>query len=93
MIGIAVLTGCAKTHRIEVEILVDQRPPADELPSMFAMSNREVQKRTLGYARLLDEKPTVLAVWDGKPGDGPGGTADAVELWRADGFDPEIIEP
>jgi hypothetical protein len=24
--------------------------------------------------------------------DGPGGTADAVALWRADGYDPDIID-
>jgi hypothetical protein len=35
----------------------------------------------------------VLAVWDGKKGDGPGGTADAVRLWRMEGVEPIVIDP
>ena len=52
----------------------------------------DVVKVAAGYARSLDEKPVVLAVWDGQPGDGPGGTADAVQLWREEGYEPEIID-
>jgi class 3 adenylate cyclase len=34
-----------------------------------------------------------LAVWDGKPGDGPGGTADTVRLWRQGGREVTVIDP
>jgi len=39
----------------------------------------------------LDTELMCLAVWDGKPGDGPGGTAGSVERWRAAGRRLEII--
>lgn len=33
-----------------------------------------------------------LAVWDGQPGDGPGGTATTVARWRAFGCDATVID-
>jgi len=39
----------------------------------------------------LDTELMCLAVWDGKPGDGPGGTAGSVERWRAAGRRLDII--
>jgi len=33
-----------------------------------------------------------LAVWDGRPGDGGGGTASAVELWQERGYRVEQVE-
>jgi len=41
--------------------------------------------------RQLDSTLIPLAVWDEKPGDGPGGTASVVENWRKLGYEPEII--
>lgn len=43
-------------------------------------------------ARLLDTELVPLVVWDGRPGDGPGGTASLVEYWRQQGRPPEIID-
>jgi class 3 adenylate cyclase len=40
----------------------------------------------------LDAELTCLAVWDGRPGDGPGGTATSVEHWQAAGRHLEIID-
>jgi hypothetical protein len=73
--------------------LLDAMPPPDRLAETFDKANREVCQRAVAYAKSLGEKPIVLAVWDGQPGDGPGGTADAVQLWRAKGYEPEIIDP
>ncbi|MEY2541195.1 MAG: hypothetical protein QOI22_797, partial [Verrucomicrobiota bacterium] len=42
--------------------------------------------------RQLDSTLIPLAVWDGKPGDGPGGAASVVESWRALGYEPEIVD-
>jgi class 3 adenylate cyclase len=39
----------------------------------------------------LDTELTALAVWDGRPGDGAGGTATMVDAWRARGWKHEII--
>ncbi len=41
--------------------------------------------------RQLDSTLIPLAVWDEKPGDGPGGTATVIENWRQLGYEPEII--
>ena len=43
-------------------------------------------------AEQLQTKLVPLAVWDGKPGDGMGGTASTVEHWRKHGLNVEIID-
>jgi len=40
----------------------------------------------------LDAELVCLAVWDGKPGDGPGGTASSIERWRRADRRVEIID-
>lgn len=40
----------------------------------------------------LDTDLVCMALWDGKPGDGPGGTATAVERWQKAGRRPQIID-
>jgi class 3 adenylate cyclase/tetratricopeptide (TPR) repeat protein len=40
----------------------------------------------------LDTELVCLAVWDGEPGDGAGGTAAAVEHWRLRGRRVEVID-
>jgi class 3 adenylate cyclase len=44
-------------------------------------------------ARDLETDLVALAVWDGRPGDGPGGTASVVQRWQAQGLDVQIIDP
>ena len=72
--------------------LLPAQPAPEALGQAFYDANREVQRRAIEYARRLDEKPAVLVVWDGQPGDGPGGTADTVELWRFEGVEPMVID-
>ena len=43
-------------------------------------------------ASQLETELTAVAMWDGLYGDGPGGTASAVERWRAIGLLVEIID-
>ncbi|MGZ8847134.1 MAG: TRAFs-binding domain-containing protein [Pyrinomonadaceae bacterium] len=43
-------------------------------------------------ARQLETTLAALAVWDAKDGDGPGGTASAVEHWRKVGLDVSVID-
>ena len=85
------LDGAAYLVMELVEGTTELAPEA--LPDAFAQANEEVQRRAVEYAKRLDEKPVVLVVWDGQPGDGPGGTADNVELWRFQGVEPLIIDP
>jgi len=72
--------------------VLDALPAPERLAEAFDKTNRVVFRRAVDYARSLDEKPIVLAAWDGQPGDGPGGTADALQLWRDEGYEPEIID-
>jgi len=43
-------------------------------------------------AEQLDTELVPVAVWDGEVGDGPGGTASLVELWRSRGLSVEVID-
>lgn len=45
----------------------------------------------LARARQLDTALRPLAIWDGAPGDGEGGTASAVERWHGHGLPVELI--
>jgi class 3 adenylate cyclase len=44
------------------------------------------------HAQRLETPLLPLAVWDRSGGDGPGGTASAVENWRMRGYTSEIID-
>ena len=72
--------------------LLDAQPPEDGLQTAFAKANTEVLTRAIEYARRLDETPLIVAVWDRAAGDGPGGTAEAVELWQMEGFEVDVID-
>ncbi|MFD4637445.1 hypothetical protein ACFWN2_09045 [Lentzea sp. NPDC058436] len=43
--------------------------------------------------RMIDESDVLLAVWDGLPGRGPGGTADAVAHARSRGVPVTVLWP
>ena len=42
-------------------------------------------------ARQLHTQLIPLAVWNGMPGDGPGGAASVVQNWQHLGYNPEIV--
>jgi class 3 adenylate cyclase/tetratricopeptide (TPR) repeat protein len=44
------------------------------------------------HAQQLETRLVPMAVWDGKPGDGPDGTAGMVQRWRSAGLSVEIID-
>jgi hypothetical protein len=79
--------------------------PADYLPvydQLLARAGRVVQ---LPYVtpdphaymeagkRMIDESDSLLAVWDGQPGRGPGGTADVVAYARSQGMPVTVLWP
>ena len=43
-------------------------------------------------AEHLDTELVALAVWDGRPGDGPGGTASTVARWQSQGLAVDVID-
>jgi class 3 adenylate cyclase len=85
-------------HRFEKVLAraaeVQELPGRDEENdgAAFEFANRIL----LGLARLraehLETRLLPMAVWDGKPGDGPGGTADNVGRWRKLGLGVEVID-
>lgn len=53
----------------------------------------ECNRRMVVIAEELAGAYEVLALWDGKPGDGPGGTWDHIEALRNIGAKLDIIDP
>jgi tetratricopeptide (TPR) repeat protein len=89
-----------RLHVLQAQGSIEFKPPLyvampapEQLQQAFGETNRKVFDLAVAYARSLDETPIVLAVWDGQPGDGAGGTADAVQLWRDEGHEPVVIDP
>ncbi len=78
--------------RVEVETLLEAVPaePA-AIEESFHRCNEAVHDKAVRFAARLNEEPILLAVWDGQPGDGAGGTADCVKLWRDEGRVVETI--
>lgn len=77
---------------LEVVELSQELPPEDQQPEAYAACNRRILKEAIDKAKLLDEEPLLMAVWNGNPGDGTGGTADAVREWQNEGHPLEIID-
>ncbi len=67
-------------------------PPGAELPAAFAACNDAVRRAAIDFARPFGSEPTLLALWDGEPSRGPGGTGHAVEAWRATGHPVVILD-
>jgi hypothetical protein len=77
---------------VEVVQLSEKLPPEDQQPEAYAACNRKILEEAIAKAKLLDEEPLLIAVWNGNPGDGTGGTADAVREWQNEGHPVEIID-
>jgi tetratricopeptide (TPR) repeat protein len=77
--------------RVESEVLRDTAPSEKDQPDAFAECNRQILTKATSFAERMDEKPMLLAVWDGKPGDGRGGTADVIEQWQATKCEVDVI--
>lgn len=57
----------------------------------YEYANRLLQGLSSVRARQLDTAWIGVAVWDGRKGDGNGGTASTLERWRADQMDIEVV--
>jgi tetratricopeptide (TPR) repeat protein len=77
---------------LEVVELSSELSPEDKQPEAYAACNRRILEEAIAKAKLLDEEPLLIAVWNGNPGDGAGGTADAVRDWQNEGHPVEIID-
>ncbi len=76
---------------------VRESPPASQRRLKTGSATYEYTNILLfGLARLRAEQLGAelrgVAVWDGKPGDGPGGTASIVARWRNNGVTVNLID-
>lgn len=58
----------------------------------FYYANQIILGLALLKARQLDTNLIPIAVWDGKPGDGAGGTDDTIKWWQSLGYSVDIID-
>jgi hypothetical protein len=66
--------------------------PADAAAS-YARANEVVAELAAARGRESGTTPVGLAVWDGSAGGDPGGTGDAVRVWRRLGWGVRVIDP
>ena len=77
---------------VEVVELVPEAPPEDKQPDAYAACNRQVFEAARHKAKVLDQEPVLITVWNGNPGEGSGGTADAVRAWEEEGYAVDVID-
>jgi class 3 adenylate cyclase len=73
-----------------VVIADEASSPGD--PSAFEYGNGILAGLARLKAEMLGAQTVPVALWDGGEGDGRGGTAHMVRLWRACGVEPQIID-
>lgn len=82
-----------KHPRVELVVPPDAAPADLEgRQEAFARANRQICREASKFAKGLGQRPRMLAVWDGKAGDGQGGTADSVAYWQGEGNEVDIID-
>jgi hypothetical protein len=77
--------------RVQVRVLAPAVPADVDLPAAFEACNAEVQRVAVERAAQLGCEVRLLAVWDGRPGDGRGGTADFVRAWERTGARADVV--
>jgi class 3 adenylate cyclase len=60
---------------------------------LFSYANRLIMGKAILRSRSLETEPVLIAVWDGERSRAPGGTAECVEIWKANGFPLVVIDP
>ncbi|MGE0193456.1 MAG: tetratricopeptide repeat-containing protein [Planctomycetota bacterium] len=59
----------------------------------YSLANEVVLGLAQLEARRLDTELVGFALFDGRPPDGPGGTADTLELWDTAGIEVHVVDP
>ena len=67
--------------------------PVGRQTGWFEYGNEYMEGLALCKADEIESPIHRLAVWDGSPGDGPGGTAATVRRWRARRLAFDVIDP
>lgn len=81
-------------ERVDVKApLLAELPPDPEQGAAFEACNRAIIDEARRLAQQLDDTaPMMLTVWNGRPGDGTGGTAHAVSTWLQYGYRHENVD-
>lgn len=74
------------------DVLLASEQPLVESTLSFEYTNLLLHGLASIRAERFETDLVPIAVWDGKAGDGPGGTASVVERWRKLGYDIELIK-
>jgi hypothetical protein len=77
---------------LEITVLYDRLPSEEHQSAAYDRCNAEIQKAALACAQRTGTMPVLLTVWNGNPGDGRGGTADAVHAWKRHGHEVVVID-
>jgi hypothetical protein len=77
-------------HATEVTTASHQRMPGGAMSYEFGFLLLDGMAAV--RAEELETELVCLAVWDGQPGDGPGGTAASIEHWRRAGRQVDIVD-
>jgi class 3 adenylate cyclase len=80
----------ALKERAASVLVASEQAKVDD-PLVYRYANRILLGLALDRAARLETTVVPLAVWDGGPGDGDGGTASNIQLWRSRGLEPEVI--
>jgi hypothetical protein len=67
--------------------------PVGRQSGWFEYGNEYMEGLALCKSDEIESPIHRLAVWDGRPGDGPGGTAATVRRWRARRLAFDVIDP
>ncbi|HEY0404555.1 MAG TPA: TRAFs-binding domain-containing protein [Pyrinomonadaceae bacterium] len=73
------------------DVLLASEQPMEESALSFEYTNMLLHGLANIRAERFETELVPMAVWDGKAGDGPGGTASVVERWRKLGYEIELI--
>jgi hypothetical protein len=77
---------------VQVTVLSKKVPLERDQAAAYDSCNAEIQKAAIACAQRVNSKPILLTVWNGNPGDGQGGTTDAVRTWRQHGYEVVLID-
>lgn len=72
--------------------IVASEQPGEHMDVVFEYGNLLLDGVAKLHASAIDADFRPLVVWDGRKGDGPGGTAALVAHWRSREIEPEIID-
>jgi len=78
--------------RVHIVELAPALPPEGDQDAAYDFCNQRIQHEAIRQAKQAGTTPVLLSVWNGNPGDGRGGTADAVRAWRKHGYELVVID-